>query len=309
MNRICLSIVVPVYNEEENIMYLYEKLMVECEKINKDYEIIFVDDGSHDNTVNILCNIQSTDPLVKIIKLSRNYGHQIALSAGLDHSAGDYTLTMDADIQHPPELIPKFLEKAVEEDCDIVTGVKEFTAERGMLKNLLATFYYWIFEKITKVHVEPNASDFRLYSRKAVDVIKGMREKERYLRGIAEWIGFSHGKISYVSPARHAGTPKYTIAKLAKLASLGIFSFSAFPVRVSTFIGISIIVFNVFFIVLTIILKIVRPELSPGYPTIIIAILFLFSWLFIVLGVIGEYIYRIYEEVKERPLYVVDWKK
>lgn len=303
-----LSIVIPAYNEEDNIQALYEKLSFECKKIDQDYEIIFVDDGSDDSTFKLLCELQSQDSSVKIIKLSRNHGHQLALSAGIDNASGEYTITMDSDFQHPPEMIPQFLEEG-KKGFDIVTGVKEYTEKRGFLKNILATVYYWFFRKITKINVEPNASDFRLFSKRALTVIKDMRERERYLRGMAEWIGFRHKKIYYVCPERYAGKPKYTISKLAKLASYGILSFSAFPIRVSTYLGIGILLFNILLILFAIIAWTISKEILPNYTLIIILLLFLFSWLFIALGMVGEYILRIYEEVKGRPLYVVEWKK
>ena len=166
-----------------------------------------------------------------------------------------------------------------------------------------------IFAKITNIAVEPNASDFRLYSRKALDVIKGMRERERYLRGLTEWVGFCQKKMHYVCPQRYAGTPKYSIKKLAELASYGIFSFSAFPLRISTYVGLVIVAFNLLYILFSVVVWFTRPGIISGYTTIVVLILFLFSWLFIALGMLGEYILRIYEEVKRRPLYVMDWKK
>ena len=303
-----LSIVIPAYNEEDNIQPLYEKLSYECKKIDKDYEIIFVDDGSDDSTFKLLCELQSKDPSIKIIKLSRNHGHQLALSAGIDNASGEYTITMDCDLQHPPEMIPSFIEEA-KKGFDIISGVKEYTEKRGIIKNLVATMYYWIFKKITKINVEPNASDFRLYSKKSLNVIKGMREKERYLRGMAEWIGFKHKKIYYICPARYAGEPKYTMLKLAKLASYGILSFSAFPIRASTYVGIGILLFNILLIIFAIIARIISKDIFPHFTLLIILSLFLFSWLFIALGIVGEYILRIYEEVKRRPLYIVECKK
>ncbi|MDY7034647.1 MAG: glycosyltransferase family 2 protein [Thermodesulfobacteriota bacterium] len=307
MKEIKLSIIIPVYNEEDNIPTLYKKLSIECREINKNYEIIFVDDGSTDKTLSLLIELQSKNPTLKIIKLSRNHGHQLALSAGIDYSSGEFTLTMDADLQHPPELISKFLKEA-EAGYDIVTGVKMYTEKRGFIKILLAKTYYWIFNKITRINVEPNASDFRLYSKKAIEVIKGMRERERYLRGISEWIGFRQKKINYICPPRYAGKPKYTIMKLGKLASYGLFSFSAFPLRVSTYIGIIIVVINIIYMIYSFLTWIKSPESVPGYTSIIIFILFLFSFLFVSLGILGEYILRIYEEVKGRPLYIMDWK-
>ena len=308
MKETYLSIVIPAYNEEDNIQALYEKLSFECKKIDQEYEIIFVDDGSDDSTFKLLCELQLKDSSIKIIKLSRNHGHQLALSAGIDHASGEYTITMDSDLQHPPAMISSFIEEA-KKGYDIISGVKKYTKKRGIIKNLVATMYYWVFKKITKIKVEPNASDFRLYSEKALHVIKGMREKERYLRGMAEWIGFRHKKIFYICPERYAGKPKYTMLKLAKLASYGILSFSAFPIRVSTYIGIGILLFNILFVLFSIITWIMSNDVFTKFTLIMILSLFLFSWLFMALGILGEYILRIYEEVKGRPLYIIECKK
>jgi dolichol-phosphate mannosyltransferase len=297
-----------VFNEQENILVFYEKLVSECRKLHGAFEIIFVDDGSTDNTITLLCELQNKDNSIKVIKLSRNHGHQLALSAGIDHAVGDYAITMDADLQHPPELIPRFLEKAVK-GFDIVTGVKTRTEKRGAIKNLLASVFYTIYKKITNINVRPNASDFRLYSKKAYQVMQGMRERERYLRGIAEWIGFEHASIHFVSPERYAGKPKYTLMKLARLASHGIFSFSAFPLRISAYIGLVIVFLNILYILYALYAWLVEPGKVPGYTSLVIIILFLFSWLFLSIGILGEYVLRIYEEVKGRPLYVIDWKK
>ena len=303
-----LSVVVPVFNEQENILAFYEKLTSECHKLRETFEIIFVDDGSTDNTVNLLCELQNRDGSLKIIKLSRNHGHQLALSAGIDHAGGDYAITMDADLQHPPELIPKFLDEAGR-GFDIVTGVKTYTKKRGLIKTFFASAFYKIYKKITNINVKPNASDFRLYSKKAYQVMKGMRERERYLRGIAEWMGFRHGSIHFVSPQRYAGTPKYTFRKLARLASYGIFSFSAFPLRISAYIGIIIVLSNIAYILYVLYAWLIDPGKVPGYAGLVIVILFLFSWLFISIGILGEYVLKVYEEVKGRPLYIIDWKK
>lgn len=232
----------------------------------------------------------------------------MALSAGLDHARGDYVITMDADLQHPPELIPKFLDEAGK-GFDIVTGVKTYTKKRGVIKTFFASAFYTIYKRITNINVKPNASDFRLYSKKACHVMRGMRERERYLRGIAEWIGFENSSIHFVSPERYAGKPKYTLLKLAKLASHGIFSFSAFPLRISAYIGIIIVVFNMAYILYALYAWLMDPGKVRGYTSLVIFILFLFSWLFISIGILGEYVLRIYEEVKGRPLYVIDWKK
>jgi len=303
-----LSVVVPVFNEQENIHAFYEKLTSECNKLHRSFEVIFVDDGSTDNTITLLCELQNKDSSIKIVKLSRNHGHQLALSAGVDHADGEYLITMDADLQHPPELIPKFLGEA-EKGSDIVTGVKIYTEKRGFIKNLFASTFYTIYKRITNINVQPNASDFRLYSKKAYRVIKGMRERERYLRGIAEWVGFEQSKIDYVSPERYAGEPKYTLLKLAKLASYGIFSFSTFPLRISTYMGIMIFALTIVYTLVVFFTWLGNPGKVYGYTGFVILTLSLFSWLFIAIGILGEYVLRIYEEVKGRPLYVIDWKK
>ncbi len=308
MNNLYLSIIIPVYNEEENIRELFKKLTDVCKKIKYSYEIIFIDDGSCDGTLDILLSLQNNDKSIKIIKLSRNHGHQLAISAGIDHADGKYNITMDADLQHPPELIPQFIDKA-DEGYDIVSGVKEYTVKRGFIKNILSACYYMILKKITNINVEAHASDYRLYTQKALQVIKRMRERERYLRGLSQWIGFRHGTIQYICPERFAGKPKYTLKKLAKLASYGVFAFSAFPLRVTTYVGIVIVIFNVCYIIFSLAVWINNPQILPGYTSLVIFILFLFSFLFISIGILGEYVLRIYEEVKQRPLYVIDWKK
>lgn len=307
MEKNYISVIIPVYNEQENIPFLYKSLKPELSVIKEKYEIIFIDDGSEDNTFSTLCELQRNDHSIRIVKLSRNHGHQIALSAGLDHASGTFAITMDADLQHPPELIHKFLEEAFK-GYDIVSGVKIKTESRGCIKNVFSTVYYWLFQKITKISVEPNASDFRLYSKKALSVIVKMRERERYLRGMAEWTGFKHNKIYYNCPPRHAGKPKYTISKLFKLASYGIFSFSSFPVRISTYIGFLIL--SVTFIFTLVFLTKYLFSHSPMNTNGIIHVLifFILGWLLIALGIMGEYLIRVYEEVKGRPLYIIDSK-
>lgn len=305
---IFLSVVIPVYNEEENVKVLYERLTRECKKINREYEIIFVDDDSYDNTVSILSEFQAKDKSVKIIKLSKNHGHQLALSAGLDYSQGKYVITMDADLQHPPELIPKFLEEA-QKGFEIVNGVKKYIEKSGSIKYLLSSCYYKILKAITRINVEEHSSDFRLYSRKAVEVINAARERERYLRGLAGWIGFKQTNIYHECPKRYAGKPKYTLTQSVRLASYAIFSFSAFPLRVTMFIGIGIVFLNIIYSLFSFIVWIKKQYIVPGYTSIVILLLFLFSWLFIAMGILGEYVLRIYEEVKKRPLYIIDWKK
>lgn len=306
MQRPHLSIIVPALNEKENISVIYERIAKECKRIGLSYEILFVDDGSTDETPRILCGLRARDDRVRVIRLARNHGHQIAISAGLDHCLGAYAITMDADLQHPPEMIPRFLEEA-EKGNDIVSGVKRRTVNRGALKNFLAAAYYEVFRRVTSIHVEPNASDFRLYSRKALRIILSMRERERYLRGIVEWTGLSHARIPYVSPERHAGRPKYTIRKLAQLASYGVFSFSAFPLRASLWIGVLVFLLDFLYVFQAVIEGTSSAGGGDANTWLWGLVLFLLGLLFLCLGMLGEYVLRIYDEVRRRPLYVVDW--
>lgn len=300
-----ISIIVPVYNEDIVLPKFFSELHKELLKLSRSFEVIFVNDGSSDNTYKLLLSLHQQYSFIKVLSLSRNHGHQLAITAGMDFSSGQYTLTMDADLQHPPHLIHKFITKC-EEGYDIVSGVKQRTIKRGLIKSILAISFYKIFQKISNISVDPHVSDFRIFSRKALDVIKGFRERDRYIRGIAVWSGFRQTTIPYTAPPRKAGAPKYTIKKLGQLAGYGIFSFSSFPMRISLYTGLIIITGNTVFLIGTIVHRLIDPTMIQGYTTILSVILFLFSFLFIFLGIIGEYIFKIFQEVKQRPLYILD---
>ncbi len=305
MSSIYLTLVVPVYNEEATIRESWLVIHEELVKLQKPYEVIFVDDGSKDHTNEILIALRGEFPEIKILRFTKNHGHQIAITAGLDFASGQYTITMDVDLQHPPHLIPRFLEEA-QKGVDIVSGIKEKTINRGFLKNALAYGFYKLLRWIAEIPIDPHVSDFRLYSYRALQTINSIRERDRYIRGLVSWTGFKQSYIPYTAPDRKTGYPKYTLKKLGQLAAYGIFSFSAFPTRLSLYIGFLIVLFNSIFLIGTIIHKLRHPSVIEGYTTILSFLLFLFSLLFIVLGIIGEYIFRVYQEVKRRPLYILE---
>lgn len=231
--------ILPVYNESENIFPLYTKLKELLERIEMEYELIFVDDGSVDDSLQRTLSLKK-DKRVRIISFSRNFGHQAALMAGLDYANGDIIVMMDADLQHPPELIEKFLEK-YKEGYDIVSTVRVETKKVSFFKKFTSFLFYLILRKISGLNIKPGMADFRLISRKVVDVLKNMPEREKFLRGLIQWIGFKEAIIEYVAEERIHGTSSYNLRKMMHFAINGITSFSAFPLRISGFLGFLII--------------------------------------------------------------------
>jgi len=299
-----LSLVIPVFNEDENLDKLYANLKNVLVGELADSEIIIVDDGSQDASVELIKRIIESDDRVQLIALSRNWGHQKALTAGLDCANGDFIITIDADLQHPPELICRMVKTATENNIDVLHMIKK-SQNRGILTVALSKIFYFIFKKASCTNIETISSDFRLYSKKAVNELRKITESDRFLRGLSVWIGLKQCFLYYDVQDRFAGRPKYTHKKLLNLAASGIFSFSALPIRVSIYLGLLIIVFNVLYVCFIIYSYLFHNIGLKGYTTTIVSILFLFSFLFIFLGIIGEYIFRIYQEVKNRPLYVV----
>jgi len=300
-----LSIVIPILNEEGNIPELYRNLQEVIREVGKPYEIIFVNDGSWDHSIDLIKELNLQNPHIRLISFSRNYGHQPALTAGLQHTSGDIVITMDGDLQHPPHLIPKMI------DCwkngyEIVHMVKEKTEERGFLKNILASGFYYIFSKISEIDMDPNASDFRLMSRKTVNVLNAMPEQHRFIRGLTYWMGFRSTKVKYIAPKRFAGEPKYSIFKLAKLASAGVLSFSVFPLRASLYVGLIIASLSFLYALFAAYKRIFVGDVPVGYTDMMFFILFLGGVQLVFLGVIGEYLAKVFQQVRGRPLYVIN---
>ena len=299
-----VSIVIPCYNEEENIEACYKELVTTLRKTNYEYELIFVNDGSSDNTLGKLINLHKSDSNVKIIDFSRNFGKEIALSAGLDYAKGDVVIPFDADLQDPPEIIPKLLEK-YQEGYDIVNAVRIKREGETFFKKATSKLFYRVMNKLTDIEIPKDVGDFRLISRNALEVIKNMRERKRFMKGIFAWVGFKTASVYYERKPRYAGKTKWNYMKLTDLAIEGITSFSAAPLRLSSLLGFLVSFVAFFYALWVIIAKLVFGNPVKGYPSLMVAILFLGGVQLISIGIIGEYIGRIYEEVKQRPLYVV----
>jgi polyisoprenyl-phosphate glycosyltransferase len=297
-----LSIVIPVHNEEESLTELHNRLSNVLANIEGTAEIVVVDDGSRDHSFDVMLALRDLDDRVKVARLSRNFGHQIAISAGLDLAAGDAVVVMDADLQHPPELIPELVERW-REGYDVVYGVMQERSSESWLKRVTARAFYALLGRLSDVDVPPAAGDFRLVDRKVVTAFRTMHEQNRYIRGMFSWLGFRQIGIEYVCPPRFAGASKYTFRKMVRFARDGILSFSSVPLRLMLKLGIVVSLLAVASAVATVVAKLSGHGV-PGFATIVVSISFLGGVQLLVLGVIGEYIARIHDEVRGRPLYV-----
>lgn len=301
-----LAIVAPCFNEESNISELYNRLTKVLDSNAINYEFIFVNDGSRDNTLNELLNLYHRDSRVKVIDLSRNFGKEIALTAGLDHVSPDVdaVIPFDADLQDPPEVILDLIQK-FKEGYDVVNAVRHKRDGETFLKKFTSKVFYQIMNKLSDIEIPKDVGDFRLLSRDALEAVKSMREKKRFMKGIFAWVGFKTTSVYYERAPRYAGKTKWNYLKLLELAIEGITSFSIVPLRLASILGL-LVSFLAFIYALWIIFqKIVYGNPVKGYPSLMVTLLFLGGVQLVTIGVIGEYIGRIYEEVKQRPLYVV----
>lgn len=300
-----ISIVSSVYNETANIDEFYSRLRAVIKEINNyDFEIIFVNDGSIDATLNHLKRLKNNDERIKIINLSRNFGKEIALTAGLDYSSGDAVIVIDADLQEPPELMPQLIEKW-QDGNDVVYAVRKTRGKEPRIKTLAAYFFYRIMKHISRVEIPVDTGDYRLMTRRAVDALTRLREQHRFMKGLFSWIGYKQTGVYYERDSRFAGESSFNLWKLWNFAIDGITSFSFVPLQLSSFMGIIIALVSVLFALYILIETFIRGNPVPGYPSIMVAILFLGGVQLISIGIIGEYIARIYGESKQRPLYFV----
>lgn len=302
---ICYSIVIPIYNEAEVLPILYCRLTQVMEGMGEPYEVIFVNDGSSDASSVLLHELRAKDERVRFVSFSRNFGHQIAITAGLDYSSGLAVVVMDADLQDPPEVIPRLVEKW-REGYDIVSAVREGRRGEGLFKRMTAALFYRLLRHLTATEIPLDAGDFRLMSRRAVKALKALREQNRFVRGLASWIGFRQAQVTFVRDIRHAGETKYPFAKMLRFALDGLTSFSYVPLRLATYLGFTVSLISLVYIVWALGLKLLTNRVVAGWTSIIVAVLFVGGIQLITLGIVGEYIGRIYEEVKQRPLYLVD---
>uniref|UniRef100_A0A7C4QTP6 Glycosyltransferase n=1 Tax=Schlesneria paludicola TaxID=360056 RepID=A0A7C4QTP6_9PLAN len=298
-----LSIVVPFYNEQDNLRPLYEQIRDVLEELPYDFELILVDDGSTDGGSEVARRLHAEDLRVKLISLSRNFGHQMALTAGIEHASGAAVISMDADLQHPPQVIPELIRKW-EAGFEVVYTIREATEDAGLCKRWTSAIFYWFINCCVEMHIVPNAADFRLMDRKVVDCFKGMRERNRFVRGMTSWVGFKQTTVPFLAARRHAGHSKYTLRNMLRFALDGITSFSTVPLRFATYLGFGSAFLGVPYAVWALYARIVLGDTVPGWSSLIVAVLFLGGVQLICLGILGEYIGRIYEEVKGRPLYI-----
>jgi dolichol-phosphate mannosyltransferase len=305
-----ISIIVPCYNEEDVLPKLFERLGKVATTWNSDYEIICVNDGSRDRTWEILKEQNQKDPRWLGLCFARNFGHQTAVSAGLHFATGDCAVVIDADLQDPPEEISRLLEKW-REGFEVVFATRKKRKD-PLVKRILAWGFYRLLQKMTPLPMARDAGDFCLLDKKVVAVMNALPERSRYLRGLRTWCGFRQTSVEFDRHERAAGVPQYTFKKSFKLAMDGLFSFSAAPLRLATYLGLWVSAFAFFGVLFTLAQKIFAAEFSKiglapgaGFPTIVISVLFLGGVQLICLGILGEYIGRIYEEVKGRPLWIL----
>jgi dolichol-phosphate mannosyltransferase len=305
MEGIRFSIIVPLFNEEAVIEACHKRLFAVINSLGESWEIIYVNDGSRDRTAQLARRLCEADTRVKLISFSRNFGHQAAITAGMDHAAGDAVVIIDADLQDPPETIADLLAKW-REGFEVVYAVRKSREGETWLKKFLAASFYRTFHRLAKVNVPMDAGDFRLVDRKVVDALKEVRELHRFMRGLTCWVGFRQGAVYYDRAARLAGETKYPVWKSLRLAFDAITSFSAAPLRWMTVTGALISLAGFIHGLMIVAGRIFHPErYAPGWATVVALILFLTGVQLLCLGLVGQYISRIFEESKRRPLYFV----
>ena len=305
-----ISIVFPVYNEAENLRFIYEEVRKSCAGSDVDYEMIFVDDGSTDGSLEILRQIASKDKAVKYISLSRNFGHQNALFAGMSYAAGDAVITMDADLQHPPSLIPKMIE-LWRKGNEVVYTMKK-NAQLTLSERCFFNIFYWLMSRISGLELGFGQSDFRLLDKKVLSTILAIPEYHKFLRGQVKWVGFRQTALSYDVEKRHGGKGKYSYKKRLNFALDGIFAFSRYPLHFVMLIGVTVSAVSSLFILFVSMLWLLKKLnlltnviVPPGWATMVVAIFFLGSIQLIAIGILGEYVGRIYDQAKGRPIFIV----
>ena len=299
-----ISVIIPVFNEEKNISSVYNRCVSVLDSIGESFELIFINDGSKDKTFQLVYQLSATDARVKYINLSRNFGHQIAVSAGLDACNGSYAVIIDADLQDPPELITSLYAK-VKEGFDVVYAKRQLRKGETFFKSITAKFFYRLLKKITTINIPLDTGDFRIISRKVINVLKQMPEQQKFLRGQIAWVGFNQTAVEYQREERTAGTSGYTVKKMMRLAMDGITSFSNLPLRIATIAGFLVSGITFCVALYALYSRFISKDYVPGWTSIIISVLFIGGVQLITIGIIGEYISRISSNVRNRPLYVI----
>jgi dolichol-phosphate mannosyltransferase len=298
-----ISVVAPVYDEEVLLPEFYRRVVSAMEPLGVPFEIVLVNDGSHDRSGAIMDELHAQDPRVKVVHFSRNFGHQIAITAGTDHAQGQSVAVIDSDLQDPPEVIVDMYHKW-REGYQVIYGVRSEREGETAFKRATASMFYRLIRKITNINLPLDTGDFRLMDRRVVDAMKKMREHHRFMRGLSVWVGFKQTGVSYRRDARKAGVTKYPLRKMLRFALDAITSFSYLPLQLATYSGFVIAGLSVVAILIAIILRLTGNVIA-GQATTLVSVLFLGGIQLIFLGIIGEYLGRIYDEVKRRPLYIV----
>ncbi len=301
------SIVVPIYNEADTIPEMYRRMSAVLDGLDAPSELILINDGSRDNSLDLMRELAARDPRLKVISFSRNFGHQIAITAGIDHAVGEAVVVIDADLQDPPEAIPDLIQ-AWKGGAELVYAVRAERKGETFFKRITASFFYRLIAGMTDLKIPLDSGDFRLMDRKVVEALKQVREQHRFMRGLSVWVGFKQAGVPYVRHERFAGATKYPLRKMVRFATDGITSFSYVPLQLATTAGF--LFAGLAFVAAPIVaaLRLAGSDFFGGQATTLISVLFLGGVQLIFLGILGEYLGRIYDEVKQRPLYLVSEK-
>ncbi len=304
MKQQVISVVVPVYNEEAVVFESYKRLTGVLKALPDPYELIFVNDGSRDATADILRRICGTDPAVHLIDFARNFGHQTAITAGMNYASGDAVVVIDADLQDPPEVIPAMIDKW-REGYDVVYGQRAKRKGETFFKRFTSAAFYRVLQKLTDVDIPVDTGDFRLIDRKVCDALKQVKERNRYVRGIISWLGFKQTGVEFDRDKRFAGETKYPLKKMLRFAFDAIASFSYKPLKLASYVGVTVSITGFAYLLVVVYEKLFTTMTVTGWTSMMAVSLFFNGVVLMMLGIIGEYIGRIYDEAKGRPLYVV----
>jgi glycosyltransferase involved in cell wall biosynthesis len=300
-----LSVVLPAHDEEDAIPELVERLTAVLDATHQEWEVLLVDDGSKDRTWSLIRSTAARDPRFRGVKLSRNFGHQLALSAGLSLATGDRVITMDSDLQHPPEAIPALLAKA-DEGYDVVYALRHSREGETRLKATVSPLFYRLLNKLARIDLPEGAADFRLMSRRVVDALVAMPERHRFLRGMTRWLGYPQATVEFESLPRRAGQSKYTTRQMVRFALDALVSFSAVPLRVASVLGFAASLLGAAYLVYVVAIRAFSDRVVPGWTSVVVVILILGGAQLVCLGIIGQYLGRMYDEQKRRPLFLVE---
>lgn len=298
------SLVIPLYNEEESVAECIRRVVPVMQSLNGDYEILLINDGSTDATESLVKGMCRDNPRLKLLSFSRNFGHQTAITAGMDHACGDAVIVIDADLQDPPEVIPQMVDMFLQ-GYDVVYGIREKREGETFFKKVSAKIFYRFLRYMCPMNIPVDTGDFRLLSRRVVDVMKAMTERNRYVRGLVAWVGFSQTGVEYIREKRFAGKTKYPLKKMLKLSVDGVTSFSTKPLKMSQNVGLAMAFLGFLYAVYVVILRLTGGQVQTGWASITVLILIVGGIQLMMLGVMGEYIARIFDESKNRPLYVI----